>query len=1123
MTRSVDADDQRTFQLYQYLCTCLAITRHKDDKPNYQGIGKRLSDTKNLRKIVSSVIQSEGDNTSSSTKISSLTTQELIKILVHLQVALEQDYQSYNESYTRVLTPTDTLTALYKLVELTPEERQSLNLPAADGLALLQQALLHLQANQGLENYEMLFRIYKAAVGLDFPTAEKRTLENLIDVDELISNTVSQALEYLPKRQRRVQKSGSLWGQADTVQELTQKVQREIRRLLARSGNHQSQVVSNAAVNSYIRQYLRPAFVAKLAQAVVANERLTEQFPVYLKRISIEVAGPLPFADRQLGLFLRQDGPYPPLLHPALRKLDLSRGAIAQTQLPGPGDYELASQEATRVTVEFYIKIPSDYQYAVKSVFKRLASGDQRRIDFALSSTGIGGALSHVIKVVNRAVLKDIPCLSEYFSIAHDVTSTQAIIRDNVASPVWAHSLVKLCHNQTVGQALRASSAENLRFYDEFSFAEPIGQGDYCGFDFLLAQAQAALQARLQAIRNAGIAPKEYIQHLCQRTERAIALKNAWLAWWGYPFSTFAMLGLIKESLFESSDLQNRSLTKTDDRIYFDAYLSIVEALLEESAYRLAQDYLQRLTVLEKFVNQGLDVTTTEEDFEVFSGELIVRYLLCKATYLYVYDTDDTDPQYLPLGCDPDINREGLIRRAWEVLRQAQTHVWIRLRKYVVINEVSQGIFEPHYHLLAQIAFLRLRLLIFFPCAVPKDELNLPTEEFSGQQRIESSIYWGRLYLAEKSRLYAAADSNSERYACYAAMQCWLYLISAYSDPEHRYLNRFERQDPQQTLVPEQCFGWAKKLRDHALASYASRGRYYYNQIKEKSGLPKEMDHFGAYSIHKLPAIWETRDAQTTPESIADDDRFLALNMSLLSVDVDKLSKLSPNYPDRNQYRHIYLFGSNACYLFFARGMYLLCGNTTHEFDADEIPEQLIDWKKKLKLATRLLNMAWAIAEDGGAIEDQSTDEILELNIVRPWTPPSPHQARYSDPDVNSVRDLYPRRVAEIVDLGKIFAIACMVLRLYLLSESDQENLCQDIQVMLDTLHDANQLNESRRLRKVLNNQQRYNGHLFGYTDHCKDILRSNFVYAQETLISESQISDERDRLLKELFGALLS
>ncbi|PSN19825.1 hypothetical protein C7271_05320 [filamentous cyanobacterium CCP5] len=1124
MPRSSLADHQRIYRIYHYLCACLAIKRKSDGTPNATGTSNRLNRAKDFRKTVGLVFQGEDvwlKNVSQSSKTANLTTGDVVEMLGNLHQSLQEDYRAYEEPYTRVLTISDILTALYHLVELTPQERDRLGLSAGDGLTLLQRAVLILQVIGGLENYEMLFRIYKAAVGLDFTNAEP-ALENLHEVDELIAKTVEKALSYLPDLpHRRSHHSESRQGKQETVLQLTQKAQREIRRLMARSGNQQSLIVGSMVVNSYVQHYLQPAFVAKLAQTVVANERLTDQFPVYLKRVTIEASGPLPFADRELGI-LQGDGPYAALLHPALRRLERKSDGGHSKDLPGPGDYELASQEATRVIGEFYLKVPEGYQPEVQRVFQKIASEDGQRIDFSVSSTGIGGSLSHVIKVINRAILLDLPCLNPYFSIAHDVTSTQTIIRENVASPIWAHSLVKLCHKRTVGQTLQACGQEQLRFYEAFAFADPIGHGDYCGFDFLIAQAQAALQARLQAIRNAGVSSEDYLQHLCHRIERTIALENAWSYLRGYPFSSFAMIGAIDQEILQPT-VGDRPLTREDPYVCFDACLSTVEALLDEGVYRRAWKYLERLEVLNGIAHQGLTMTQTRSgeevvEFEVFSGALIIRYLLCQANYFYIYDPNDRDPSYLPPGCGADINREVLTQRAWKVLDQAQQHVWLRLRKYVVINEVSQGTFHPHYCLLARIVFLRMKLLVFFPRFVPQDDRYLPTERFSGQQRTEASIHWGRLFLAEKARLYAAADGDSEIYACYAACQCWLHLMAAFAPVEQLNLPARSGSDlPERglTLSAEQCIDWAKKLRDHALISYADMGRYYYNQIKEKSGLPGELENFGSFRIQKLQAIYEARGQQYAEWTASSRD-VLVLDMSLLSVTADDLPKLAPKHPDRS----IYLFGTNACYLFFARGLYLLCSNDTQEFQANA-PDQPIDWEPKLRLAMRLLDMAWAIAEDGGHVAREENSPERMRTIHRTQSDPEAYSETpyYSTPDVDSVRDLYPRRINEIVDLSKVFSAASMVLRLGLTSQAERSQLRTDIDRLLDTLQSTNRLN--RTVRALLSRQTRYNSHLQPYLDQAKTILQRQAATAMVEAAAPD-MPKMRDRLLRELFSALI-
>ena len=512
-----DPDSWRIYHLYYYLCGSLAMSRRPDQQPNAQGIEKRLGKT-GFRKVVKTLFSKDRSWQGNLEKTSKVTTGSVVTMLSELRNTLDSEYQQHDEPYSRVLTTEDILIVLHKLIELTPQEREQLRLPMGDGLTLLQQMLLTLQTAGGVENYEVIFRAYKEAVGLNF-SGTSFVDHNLDEIDTLIAETVQDSLEYLPERQSHHASGSSRFpSKSETCRDLTLKAQREIRRLLARSGNTQAFLPDNATGHPYIRHYLQPAFVRKLAETVVNNERLTDRFPVYLKRVTMEACGPLPFADRNLGS-LELDRAYPSLLNSDLQRLDKKANFELVNGLPGPSDYELASQEATKIVVEFYIKVPTTYECSVEEIFNTLVSNtaytnkQYQRVDFALSSTGIGGTLSHVIKVINIALLEDIPCLNAFFPIAHDVTSTQAIIRDNVSSPLWAHSLVKLCHKETVGMALQTFQGSSSS-YDRFAFGDPIGHGDYCGFDFLLSQVQASLQSRLQAVRNTGVSPDGVTQRL---------------------------------------------------------------------------------------------------------------------------------------------------------------------------------------------------------------------------------------------------------------------------------------------------------------------------------------------------------------------------------------------------------------------------------------------------------------------------------------------------------------------------------------------------------------------------------------------------------------------------------
>ncbi|MBE9063927.1 hypothetical protein [cf. Phormidesmis sp. LEGE 11477] len=1124
-------DSWRIYHLYRYLFARLAVSRKATGEPIALKIATRLGN-RGFRKLVKPLFEQKGQ-WDGAIEQSNITTGMIVQMLSELNQNLNREYEQGEIPYNRVLTAEDTLIALHKVINLTPEECQQLGLPKGDGLTLLRQMLLTLRAAGGVENYEVVFKAYKEAVGLDF-SSQRDDIENLNDIDQLITSTVADSLAYLPDKPtyERNGKPISL-GKQDTILELTEKAKRAIRRLLTRSGNTRAFLSDKETENPYIRHYLQPAFVHKLAQTVVSNERLTQQFPIYLKRVTMKAYGPLPFLN--VSIKDRKSSGYTPLLNPELLDLDAElnrRAGPNEAGTSGPSDYDLASQESVKFTVEFYIKVPSSYQGSIKKTFEKisdnptLSQGDRRRVDFYLDSTGIGGTLAHIIKILNLTLLRDIPCLSSFFPIAHDVTSTQQIIRDNVSSPVWAHSLAQLCYNEAVAKALQQFDQSD-RPYELSSFNDPIGHGDYCGFDFLLAQARAALMARLQAVRNTGICPDIYLSELCERTEKMIVLKKAWAALKRYPFSSMAMSGILHKNIIDktlgadSLDMEVGSLDKQDSSIHVEAYLSIAEALLDEGAYRASYPYLSGLKFIDEYVQQGLDINSderrnSEQEFEIFSGALIVRYLICLANYYYLYDReDDRHGEYLLPGCERDINRQVLIQKSWAALEHAKQHLEVRLKKYVVVREPSQGIFNPHHALLGKIYFTRAKLLTFFSQYVLEDRQVLASESFAGQRRTEASTHLGRLYLAEKARLYAAADGDSEVYACYAATQSYLYLAAAYAQSE------IWSSPTSEALNPSACLQWAETLRNHALLTYAETGRRCYYDIKEKSGLPDEYDEYDAYDnkdpyeIAKLPAILELRGAEKQQVS-RKEDSFITLDISLLGMDPALLPKLTPERPTDN----IYLFGTNACYLFFARGMYLLCSDRITEFELDKA-QQPADWDEKLTTAIRLLNMAWAIAEDGCRFENVKKKVNGKTESYRRITrsfSDSDDPAQYTSQEITSVRDLYPRRITEIADLGKIFSAACMVLRLHLVSEEARSPIQTDIEKLLDMLHGEYRFRQQKTLKALLRRQTRYNGHLQDYLASASSILLAHADQASEP----NSIQTHRDRLMSALFGALL-
>ncbi|MEO0768718.1 MAG: hypothetical protein AAFY72_04685 [Cyanobacteria bacterium J06649_4] len=696
------------------------------------------------------------------------------------------------------------------------------------------------------------------------------------------------------------------------------------------------------------------------------------------------------------------------------------------------------------------------------------------------------------------------------------MTSTQALILDNVPSPVWAHSLVKLCHRESVGKALQ-SFQEETSTYDDFSFGDPIGQGDFCGFDFLIAQAQSSLIARLRAIYNTGINPKEYIQQLCEKVERQVTLRHAWHTLYYYPFSSMAMIGRIHESILTPA-LKERSknLNSGDPKIYFEAYLSIAEALIDEGAYKAAYSNLKQVHILETYARESVapkgNADVDSENYRVVSSSLLIRYLLCKASYYYLFDLQEWDPTYWHHEFPSGVNsRQQLVPKAWDTLTLAQKHIKARLDKYVVIGEISQGTFNPHYYLLSRIYLLRARLLTFFPRFVPRADDLLPTESYAGQQRTIASVHWGKLFLMEKARLYAAADGDSETYTYYAALQSCYYLTATFEDLEKTQLSD-RRTGITRELTRDRCLTWARRLRNHALVTYAQMGRKCYNAVKEKSGLPDDFEDHGRYSIEKLPAIFEDRGLQKGREQ-SENDQFLTLDISLLALNSEELPKLTSKHPERS----LYLFGTNACHIFLARGLYLLCSDTTEEFETNE-PKGPIQWERKLLLAGRLFDLAWAIAEDGCKVTRQ--EGTKQKKITRSFKG-SNDSNQYTSREIDSVRDLYPRRISEIADIGKIFSAACMVLRLHLVPADQRTETLQNIDKLFAMLHGEYRLKNNKLSQVLLRRQKRYNGHLENFLSEARKVIE-RYRPVSGQIHTNDAIESCRNNLMKDLFAALM-
>lgn len=159
-------------------------------------------------------------------------------------------------------------------------------------------------------------------------------------------------------------------------------------------------------------------------------------------------------------------------------------------------------------------------------------------------------------------------------------------------------------------------------------------------------------------------------------------------------------------------------------------------------------------------------------------------------------------------------------------------------------------------------------------------------------------------------------------------------------------------------------------------------------------------------------------------------------------------------------------------------------------------------------------------------------DGVRRFRITRPFSNTPDLPAGFSNRETDAIRDLYPQRVGEIADLAKVFAVAAMVLQLFLPeTRADRPSLATDIDLLLNSLHSSHNLTHSppknrHTQRALLKQQSRYNPHLESYLGKVACRLRQ---YKREALANPSvmntprEIQDRRDRLVRELFSALMN
>jgi hypothetical protein len=949
-------------------------------------------------------------------------------------------------------------------------ERESINLPTHPGETLLQrlwEEAIDPVKGLGVEDASQLYKMFLRQQSSVSKTQKSQVQLSHQNRREVIQKTIAILVRSHYEGLEEKRLN-------EKIGDLVDKVEREISRIEFQAGVKQANVFLERKFSERKQEpahkaieYLTASFVERLTTSVVENEILTDEFPIYLNYFEIENVKPLP-------LYVKRDGQDMGLLNPFLLS-----DSEDQDSING-----LERQFAHRIKVHFYIRLPNDYESPFPDITSVKQVGGAKRLDFMEEITGIGSPLSHVIAVINRILFWDIPILQDYLPIPNEMMAhDDAIGRDN-HGPMWSHSLVRLYRYQDVERAIADDQP-----CERVAESCEVAYGEYCGFDLVEVALKSALHARLRLIKQTGVDPKLYLQQLCDRMEELNALKRAKNYLEFYPFSLRAMEGELERTVFRNKYRTRQKGFRFVEQqpgerwsvAAYEAQLEIAEANLKEGLYRIAKRYLD---AIKPFFTEGTNP---------FVGHsLFAKYHLCRFRCDYLIDLEDREDHAYP-------DRYQAVRSAESCLEEAQKCLDRRLEKYYKVNELPQTNFHPHFHLLCKIYAHRAKLYLFFPAYTRRpgkwDALIEPVR------------------LLEKARICAARDGDPTLYAQWSAYQSWCYLMVAYLADQS--------QLPNKEFSYGNCIDWAKRLLDHALLCYVTTGRTCYQQIKDNGG--KATDHLPSQGTKRSPSEGEeiyyesygNTWIQVVPliqelngEKVRPGQRY-KYPQHVLRLDMSILKQIHQNPEDS-----IYLFGNQSSIILFGMGMLELCSLK----DAEPLQEAI------QRKALRMFNYCWAIASDG--TQRHSDPEEERLTLDRAFS----GDDIFNQADDLLIRGLYPHRLTQFTDLGKIFVAVCKLLLLISSPEMEQyyaegrgwetttDEMKAETQSIIDLMDDLCRNNRFPFPESEALGQKRYNGHLAEHYKNISQYFKDLIQIVQTKRLRSRDLIQNRDRIVTHVF-----
>ena len=386
----------------------------------------------------------------------------------------------------------------------------------------------------------------------------------------------------------------------------------------------------------------------------------------------------------------------------------------------------------------------------------------------------------------------------------------------------------------------------------------------------------------------------------------------------------------------------------------------------------------------------------------------------------------------------------------------------------------------------------------------------------------------------EEARMCAARDGNIAHYSYWSAYQAWCYLMAGYLDREDLF-------------TKDECIKWAEKLVKEAKSSYSYIGKICYQQIKQNAGKTiedsespnktieidgKYYELYGDVYIEFMPFINETSDTDQIKDGnpkmlvsrifragLKTKNQALVnkvfrksksgarinkdTNPKILDIDLSILKK-------ENEFPSRYLFGVHSSIILFSMGMLELCKK-------DGLDEKSIEYQKKcIEDAKKMFIFCSAIAEEGG----NENHKVVTRELSKKEKKFDDHFSEFD----SHIKILYPHRLTQFSDLGKIFAATCYAILNYGEEDKDKQKYNKLKERLLDQLGKNPKIDENSKEDKSDDNQSYDNDRILGQTEfnghletHIRDIQQYFEVYF-ESLPKNEDLSVVRDKVVTDIF-----